>query len=99
MDTEQKVQGITALIVFIAATAVAVYIAVRGWRAASTFKSSTTLFTLGLWVSLLWALRDVWHYGLFGMAFDPLLWLLGVLLFLLYRRLRGSAASHHPVIR
>jgi hypothetical protein len=94
MGTEQKVQGITALIVFIAATAVAVYIAVRGWRAASTFKSRAILFTVGLWILLLWALRDVWHYGLFGMAFDLRLWLLGVLLYLLYRRLRGSAATH-----
>ena len=94
MDAEKKVEAITALIVFIAATAVAVYIAVRGWRAVSTFKSSTTLFTLGLWILLLWALRDIWQYGLFGMAFDLRLWLLGVLLYLLYPRLRGSAASH-----
>src|SRR5207249_4094446 len=94
MDAYQKTRAITTLIVFIAAVVVVLYVAFRGWCAAETFKSRTsaTLFTFGLWILLFWALRGVWHYGLFGTAFDPRLWLLGVPLYLLYRRLRSSDA-------
>jgi hypothetical protein len=85
MNTGQKVQAITFLILFGGAVAAAVQIAVRGWRAASKFKSSPVLFTVGLWFLLAWALRDVWQLGLFGMAFDLRLWILGIALYLLYQ--------------
>ena len=90
MDAQRAAQ-ITTLVVFFSAIASALYIAVQAWRATNTFKSqssTTTLFTLGLWVLLIWALRDIWRYGLFGMAADPYLWLLGVPLYFLHRRLR-----------
>jgi len=41
------------------------------------------LFTLGLWVLLLWTLRDVWYYGLFGTVADLRVWLLARLSILL----------------
>ena len=95
MEPEQKAQAIAALIIFIAVFAVAMYVAVRGCRVALTLKSrgNSVLFTLGLWMLLLWALRDVWHYGLFGTAFDLRVWLLGIPLYLWYQRLRGSATG------
>ncbi|HKV23715.1 MAG TPA: hypothetical protein VJN93_03915 [Candidatus Acidoferrum sp.] len=49
-----------------------------------------TLLIIGLSVLVLSALRDVWHYGLFGAAFDPLLWLLGIPVYLLYRKSKNS---------
>lgn len=58
----------------------------RTEKAISNQRKPKTLFVIGLVALLVWALRDVWHYGPLGAAFDPLLWLLGIPVLLLYRR-------------
>jgi zinc-ribbon domain len=67
-------------------------------REVSTHNGRRVLFVLGLMALVLWASRDLWHYGFFGTAFDPLLWLLGIPLYLLYRKFRSSAGKHLPTI-
>ena len=54
---------------------------------------SRVLFTVGLVAWLIWALHDLWSYRLFGTVFDLRLWLLGIPLYLLYRRSKNSATK------
>jgi zinc-ribbon domain len=63
-------------------------------RDVSTQNGRRVLVVLGLVALVLWALRDLWQYGFFGTAFDPLLWLLGIPLYLLHRKFRSSAGKH-----
>jgi hypothetical protein len=48
---------------------------------------------VGLAAWLLGALHDLWSFGLFGAVFDLRLWLLGIPLYLLYRRSKNSATK------
>lgn len=61
-------------------------------RAAGNRSQGRTLFILGLIVFVLGALYDVWQSGLLSAAFDLRLWLLGIPLYLLYRRSKRSIA-------
>lgn len=62
-------------------------------REASRQNGSRVLFIVGLAAWLLWALHDLWSFGLFGAVFDLRLWLLGIPLYLLYRRSKNSATK------
>lgn len=64
----------------------------RSNREVSRQNGSRVLFIVGFAAWLLWAVHDLWTYGLFGAAFDLRLWLLGIPLYLLYRRTKNSEA-------
>jgi len=54
-------------------------------------RKGETLLGIGLIALVLRAVYDLWDFNFLRLVFDPLLWLLAVLLYLLYRRL------HRPV--
>lgn len=91
MTPYEKARTTTALIIFLLVVATTLYLGYRGWLVArtETFRKqgSTSLWLIGLWVLLLWVIRDAWYYGIFGTAFDLRVWLLGIAIYLLYRRL------------
>jgi hypothetical protein len=99
-----KARTITALIIFLLVVLAALYLGYRGWHIArrETFRkqASAILWLVGLWILLLWVMRDVWYYGIFGTAFDLRVWLLGVAVYLLYRRLgrtkEGELVTRSP---
>ena len=70
----------TSLIILLVVIAVEIYIGVHGYRVAKTFKSrrDAVFFSVALYGLLLWVLRGVWRYGVFGALFDPRNWFLGM---------------------
>ena len=100
MTPFDKARTITALVILLLVALAALYLGYRGWHVArrETFRKqgSTTLWLVGLWILLLWVVRDVWYYGVFGTAFDLRVWLLGVGVYLLYRRLGRTKEEEVP---
>jgi hypothetical protein len=91
MTPFDKARTVTALAIFSLVAVVALYVGYRGslLTRTDTFKrnGNGVLWLIGLWILLLWIMRDVWYYGIFGAALDLRVWLLGIAIYLLYRRL------------
>jgi hypothetical protein len=104
MTPFEKARTITALVIFLLVALGALYLGYRGWQIArrETFRKQggSILWLVGLWILLLWVMRDAWYYGIFGTAFDLRVWLLGVAVYLLYRRLsrtkEAELVTAHP---
>ena len=90
MTPFEKARTLTALAIFSLVAVAALYVGYRGWLVSrtETFRKngSAVLWLIGLWILLVWIVRDVWYYGIFGTAFDLRVWLLGIAIYLLYRR-------------
>lgn len=100
MTPYDKARTITALVIFVLVIVVALYVGYRGWgltrKERFTKNGNSTLWLIGLWILLLWIVRDVWYYGILGTAFDLRVWLLGVAIYLLYQRLNRLKEGPKP---